>query len=77
MVHAYVMVKTEAGTSEDLIGLVRDLTPVTEAHIVAGVHDLIVEVETAAVYDVLKTAASEIQSFDGVADTKTYISIDE
>ncbi|MCL9816468.1 Lrp/AsnC ligand binding domain-containing protein [Natronocalculus amylovorans] len=77
MVHAFIMVKTHAASSADLLGLVRELSPVTEAHIVAGAYDIIVEVESEGVYEVLQTAASEIQSFDGVADTKTYISLED
>jgi DNA-binding Lrp family transcriptional regulator len=76
MVHAFIMVKTAAGKSEGLLASVRDLDSVTEAHIVAGNYDLIVEVDTAEVYDVLKTVSSGIQGFDGVSDTKTYIAMD-
>ena len=77
MVHAFVMVKTGVGASESLIGTVRELASVTEAHIVAGDFDLIVEVDVEAVYEVLHTAASEIQALDGVEETKTYISLEE
>ena len=75
MVHAFVMVKTTAGSSEGLVTRLRDLAPVREAHIVAGDHDVIAEVEVEEVYDVLKTVASEMRSLEGVADTRTYISL--
>jgi len=75
MVHAFIMVKTAAGTSEDLVDAIRAVTDVTEAHIVAGNYDIIAEVEVEEVYDILHTVASEIRGFDGVADTKTYISM--
>jgi DNA-binding Lrp family transcriptional regulator len=76
MVHAFVMVKTGAGESEGLIDAIRDLDNVTEAHIVAGAYDIIVEVTADEVYDVLHAASSGIQGFTGVSDTKTYISMD-
>lgn len=76
MVHAFIMVKTTAGTSEELVGPTRELEDVTEAHIVAGDWDIIAEVEADEVYDVLKTASGGIQALEGVTDTKTYISMD-
>lgn len=77
MVRAFVMVKTGPGESEGLLGDVRALADVSEAHIVAGAYDIIAEVEAEEVYDVLQTASSRIQSFTGVTDTKTYISLQE
>lgn len=76
MVHAFIMVKTGAGESEQLMEPIRNLAGVAEAHIVAGTYDIIVEVDAERVYDILKTASSEIQSNQGVTDTKTYISMD-
>ena len=76
MVHAFVMVKTAAGKSEDLLAAVRELPGIQEAHVVAGDFDMIAEVEAEEVYDVLHAASSEIQNFDGVSDTKTYVGMD-
>lgn len=77
MVHAFVMVKTGVGVSESLIDDIRALASVTEAHIVAGEFDIIVEVEVDEVYEVLHTTAREIQALDGVEETKTYISLED
>ena len=76
MVHAFIMVKTAAGKSEGLLSEIRSLERVGDAHIVAGNYDIIAEVDADEVYDVLKTASSEIQLLDGVADTRTYIAMD-
>ncbi|WP_255170437.1 Lrp/AsnC family transcriptional regulator [Natrononativus amylolyticus] len=76
MVHAYIMVKTASGQSEHLLEEIRSLETVGGAHIVAGNFDIIVEVDAGEVYDVLKTSSSEIQGFDGVEGTKTYIAMD-
>jgi DNA-binding Lrp family transcriptional regulator len=76
MVHAFIMVKTAAGRSEDVIGSVRGLDHITEAHVVAGEFDVIVEADADEVYEVLHTASSEISGIDGVADTKTYMALD-
>jgi DNA-binding Lrp family transcriptional regulator len=77
MVHAFIMVKTGAGESEPILEPVRALELVTEAHIVAGAYDIIAEVDADEVYEVLKTASSEIQGLEGVTDTKTYIAMDD
>ncbi len=77
MVHAFVMVRTEAGTPQDVRDTLAKRADVTEAHVVAGDYDLIVEVSAPAVYDVLDVATDEIQPLDGVLETKTYVSMNE
>ena len=77
MVHAFVMVQTGVAASESLLGRIRDFSPVSEAHIVAGEYDIIVELETEEVYEILQTTTSEIQSLDGVLGTRTYMSLED
>jgi len=76
MVRAFVMVKTEAGESERLVDAIRGVERATEAHVVAGDYDIIVEVEAEEVYDVLQVAADNIRTLDGVTDTRTYMALD-
>ena len=76
MVHAFIMVKTAAGRSEDVLAAVRELDRISEAHVVAGEFDVIVEADADEVYDVLQVSSSDISGMDGVADTKTYMAID-
>ena len=76
MVHAFIMVKTGAGASEEVLAEIRDLSEVTEAHIVAGEWDVITEVDADEVYTVLHAASSTIQGLPGVTKTKTYIALD-
>jgi DNA-binding Lrp family transcriptional regulator len=76
MVRAYIMVKTAAGKSEELLDRARGLAGVDEAHIVAGKYDIIVEVSAEEVYDVLHSVATAIRDLDGVVDTRTYFSLE-
>jgi len=76
MVDAFVMVKTGAGRSEDVVSRIREYDDVTEAHVVAGEFDIMAEVRADEVYEVLHAASSEIQDLDGVTDTRTYIALD-
>jgi len=77
MVYAFVMVKTGSGASEGVVEAIHDLGGVVEANIVAGDFDVIVEVETEEVYDVLETVSGAVGSLEGVLDTKTYVSLGE
>lgn len=76
MVHAIIMIKTDAGTSEAVVSEIRSLGNVAEAHIVAGEFDVIAEVDVGEVYEVLETVSGEIQGVDSVDDTRTYISLE-
>ena len=76
MVRAFIMVKTAAGKSEELLARIRELAGVEEAHIVAGQYDIIVEAVGEEVYDLMHGVATRLRDIDGVADTKTYICLD-
>ena len=75
MVHAFVMVRTGAGKSEHVRGVVEDFDNVQEAHVVAGQYDVIAEVDAPEVHEVIHTSSGDIQQLDGVERTKTYISL--
>ena len=75
MVHAYVMVITAAGTSGDVLASATALPGVTEAHIVAGDYDLVVEMERDTVTDILHVVSSELGEIEGVGTTRTYVAI--
>ncbi|WP_436911139.1 Lrp/AsnC family transcriptional regulator [Halosimplex marinum] len=76
MVRAFIMVKTAAGKSEQLLDSIRGIDGVEEAHIVAGQYDIIVEAVGEEVYDLMHGVATKLRDLDGVADTKTYICLD-
>jgi len=76
MVRAFIMVKTAAGKSEELMTAIRDADGVEDAHIVAGKYDIIVEAVGQEVYDVMQSVASGIRDMGGVADTRTYICLE-
>ena len=77
MVHAFVMIKTGPGESEDLLQTIRNFETITEAHVVAGGYDIIAEAVADEVYQVLNAAATQVQGLESVTDTKTYIAMDE
>lgn len=76
MVHAYVMVETDAGMSETVFDRVREFPFTEDAHVVAGEFDVIAEVGGGEMYDVLHAVSGQIQGLDGVVRTKTYVALD-
>jgi DNA-binding Lrp family transcriptional regulator len=76
MVRAFIMTKVEAGHAEDVLTQVQGFERITEAHVVAGDYDLVVEAEGEEVYDVLHSASNAIRGLANVVDTKTYVALE-
>lgn len=76
MVRAFIMTKVEAGHAEDVLAEVQGFGRITEAHVVAGDYDLVVEAEGEEVYDVLHSASNAIRGLANVVDTKTYVALE-
>lgn len=76
MVRAYVMIRAGTGAVDTVVEAVRATPHVAAAHVVAGDYDVIAEVETGEMYDVMETVANELHGVDGVETTKTYVCID-
>ena len=76
MTSAFIMIKTVAGKSQDLLAAVRESEGITEAHIVAGQYDIIAEATGEEVYDVMQSVSTRVRDLEGVADTRTYICLE-
>lgn len=76
MVRAFIMTKVEAGNAEDVLAEVQGFERVTEANVVAGDFDLVIEAEGEEVYDVLHSASNAIRGLPDVVDTKTYVCLE-
>jgi len=76
MASAFIMIKTVAGKSEELLADVRAAEGITEAHIVAGQYDIIAEATGEEVYDVMQSVSTRVRDLEGVADTRTYICLE-
>lgn len=75
-VRAYLLVDAAAGTADDVLAGARAVDGVTEAHVVAGQWDLVVELEGEDVRDVLRTVTAGVRSLDGVGTTRCYVCLD-
>jgi DNA-binding Lrp family transcriptional regulator len=76
MVHAFVFVDVAPGTAEKLPPMLSEVEDVGDAHVVAGDHDVVLEVEADAVYDVLSTVTEEVRPLAGVEGTRTYVALE-
>ena len=76
MVVAYVMVKAYTGEADRLKREIEAVDGVVSAHIVAGDVDVIARVEVETPADVKQVSATDIQSIDGVEDTRTYVAME-
>jgi len=76
MVDAFVFVDAAPGAAEKLPSLLDGADGVRAAHRIAGDHDVVVEVETDAVYEVLATVTESLRPLDGVEDTRTYVALE-
>lgn len=75
MVRAFVMAITASGTSEEACETINDFEHVREAHVIAGDYDLMIEMESDEVYELLHTVSTEFQNIEGVGSTRTYIAL--
>ncbi|WP_435100102.1 Lrp/AsnC ligand binding domain-containing protein [Halarchaeum sp. P4] len=73
---AYIMVKANSGEADRLLGEIREVDGVVDAHIVAGDVDFVVKVDVESPGDVKEVAANAIQRIRGIEDTETYIAMD-
>lgn len=76
MVHAFVLLKTAAGSSPAIVEELRDLPAVHVAHVVAGPYDVIAELEAEEVYELLELVSNTIRPMEGVLDSKTYVALE-
>ena len=73
---AYVMIKIRVGEVKSVVGQLRKIKSVKEAHMTFGPYDAVVEVETADVATLGQVTALEIQPIPGVEQTLTCLTVD-
>ncbi|MHB8778635.1 MAG: Lrp/AsnC family transcriptional regulator [Anaerolineales bacterium] len=73
---AYVMIKVRAGEVKDVVGQLRKIKDIQEAHMTFGPYDAVAVVETADLASLGKITALEIQPIPGVEQTLTCLAVD-
>jgi DNA-binding Lrp family transcriptional regulator len=73
---AYVLIKIRAGEVKDVIGQLRRVEGVKEAHMTFGPYDAVAVVETPDVAKLGAVTALAIQPIPGVEQTLTCLAVD-
>ncbi|MFC4246598.1 Lrp/AsnC family transcriptional regulator [Natribaculum luteum] len=73
MVHAFVAVVVSAGTERELVEQIREHPAVTEAFVVTGDFDVIVDLETETTQELLRAVTEGIRALESVGTTRTYV----
>jgi DNA-binding Lrp family transcriptional regulator len=73
---AYIMIKVRAGDVKDVVGHLRRIQDVVEAHMTFGPYDVVAVVETADIAKLGRITALEIQPIPGVEQTLTCLAVD-
>jgi DNA-binding Lrp family transcriptional regulator len=73
---AYVMIKIRAGEVKDVVGQLRKVKDVVEAHMTFGPYDAVAVVETVDIAKLGAITALEIQPIPGVEQTLTCLAVD-
>ncbi len=73
---AYVLIKIRAGDIRDVVGNLRKVSDVVEAHMTFGPYDAVAVVETVDIAKLGAITASEIQPIPGIEQTLTCLAVD-
>ena len=73
MATAFVLINVEIGAEEEVLGDLRPIPEVREAHLVYGVYDIITIVETPAMQELKDAISFKIRRLDKVHSTLTMI----
>ena len=73
MASAYLLLNVETGTDEEVINNLKTLQEVKEAHMVYGVYDIVVRVETETMEELKNVVSWTVRRLDRVRSTMTMI----
>ncbi len=76
MVTAYVLIKANVPSVEQIRDTITELDGVTAAHIVAGDVDIIAKIVVETPADVRETVASGVLTVNGVENTQTHMAME-
>ena len=71
MSRAYVLINTDVGAENEVLGALKAIQEVMEAHMVYGVYDIIARVETETMEDIKNVVSWKIRRLDRVISTVT------
>ncbi|MHA1576337.1 MAG: Lrp/AsnC ligand binding domain-containing protein [Candidatus Thorarchaeota archaeon] len=76
MVKAYVLIKTESGKEDAVLGKLLELSVTEEAHKVFGPFDIVAEVRGRDMETLVEIITNKIRTIEGTIDTQSLMAID-
>jgi len=73
---AYVLVNIRTGSVKEVVGHLRRVASVVEAHMTFGPYDAVAVIETDDIKNIGSILANEIQPIPGLLDTMTCLAVD-
>jgi len=73
---AYVLVNIRTGSVKEVVGHLRRVHSVVEAHMTFGPYDAVAVIETDDIKSIGSILANEIQPIPGILDTMTCLAVD-
>ena len=73
---AYVLINVRAGEVKDVVGQLRKLEKVLEAHMTFGPYDAVAVITADDMNDLGRMIASDIQPIPGILETLTCVAVD-
>ena len=73
---AYVLINVRAGEVKDVVGQLRKLEMVLEAHMTFGPYDAVAVITADDMNDLGRMIASDIQPIPGILETLTCVAVD-
>lgn len=77
MVLAYILISTEAGEMKNVLGELRELNRIREAHMVTGPYDIITIAEADSMGQITHILMNEIRKISGLLGSVTCVQIEE
>ncbi len=76
MVKAYVLIKTECGSTDEVLKEIHELSIVEEAHKVFGAFDIVAEVRARDMEAIVDNIIGRIRKIPGMVDTQSLLVVD-
>jgi DNA-binding Lrp family transcriptional regulator len=73
---AYVLINIRTGSVKEVVGHLRRVASVVEAHMTFGPYDAVAVIETDDIKNIGSILANEIQPIPGLLDTMTCLAVD-
>ena len=77
MAMAFVLINTETGSEDEVLGALKKIDAVEEAYVVFGVYDLVARVKADTMQKLRETVSWQVRRLDKIKSTITLVATEE